>query len=396
MANDRPEPTGSTQRKLARTTRLSHVGTAGEELSGFVNPPVVHGSTVLFPDMDTARHGRQRYRYGRRGNPTNDALEALCSDLEGAEGTALFPSGASACAMALSAVTKAGDRVVVVDNVYNPTRAFSDNVLKRFGVEIVYVDPLDHDAIAESLRTPTAALFLEAPGSLTFEMPDVPAIAAMGKAAGAKVLIDNTWATPLFFRPLEHGCDLVIHAATKYFGGHSDLLLGTVSGNGEALKAVRDARGYWGIHVGPDDVYDTLRGMRTMDVRLQRHQHNARIVAEWLDANPKVKRVLYPALPSHPGHAIWARDYDGASGLFGFTVDGDQARADRLVDALSLFGIGYSWGGYESLATVPTVNACRSATMWPQDEWVVRLSIGLEDPADLIADLETGLAAMDA
>lgn len=384
---------GASRARRRLATALAHGGHDPMAFHGFVNPPVVHASTVLYRDVAATRTRTQKYTYGRSGTPTSDALCALVCELEGAERTVLAPTGLAACTVALAASVKAGDRVVVVDNIYAPTRTFCDGFLARFGVETTYVDPTNLAAFVAALDERVAAVFLEAPGSLTFEVPDIAAMAAAAKAVGATVIIDNTWATPLYFRPLEHGCDLSIQAATKYFGGHSDLLLGTVAGRGEAIERVRRTWDEWGEHVGPDDVFMTLRGMRTLDVRLERHQRNARIVAEWLSAHPRVHRVLYPALPDAPGHALWKRDFDGASGLFAFTLKGEsEDDAARIVDALRLFAIGYSWGGFESLVTLPPVNRVRSATRWPQDEPVVRLHIGLEDPADLVEDLDAALA----
>lgn len=391
-AQDAAAPAGSAPSAALRpATRLVRTGLAPHDFHGFVNPPVVHASTVLFPDVSASRAGAQRYTYGRSGTPTTDALIEIVNALEGSDDTVLAPTGLAACALALAAVTKAGDRILVVDNIYHPTRKFCDGFMARFGVATTYFDPLDIDAFARLLAEPVAAVFVEAPGSLTFEVPDVPALAALAKQAGAAVLMDNTWATPLYFKPLEHGCDLSIQAATKYFAGHSDLLLGTVAGNGEVIRAVRKVWDEWGQHVAPDDVFLTLRGMRTLDVRLERHRRNARLVAEWLDADPRVARVLYPALPGAPGHAVWKRDFCGATGLFAITLRASDAAAQRVVNSLELFGIGFSWGGFESLVTLPVVNTARSATRWPEDEQVVRLQIGLEDPADLIADLDRAL-----
>jgi cystathionine beta-lyase len=374
-------------------TTLVHGGLDPDGFHGFVNPPVVHASTVLFPDVETTRTRNQRYTYGRRGTPTTDALCDTVSQLEGAERTVITPSGLSACTVALAAVVGAGDRVLVVDNIYAPTRSFCDGFLKRFGVEAVYFDPLDRAAFDTLLETAPAAVFLEAPGSITFEMPDIPALTGAAKAAGATVLMDNTWATPLYFRPLEHGVDLSIQAATKYFGGHSDLLLGTVAGHGEAIAAVKRTWDEWGENVGPDDVFMALRGIRTLDVRLERHWRNALQIARFLDSDPRVSRVLYPALDGAPGHEIWARDFDGATGLFSVTFrEAPEESVAGFVDSLELFGIGYSWGGFESLATLQPVPRMRSATRWPQDEHVVRLHIGLEDPADLMEDLDRALA----
>jgi cystathionine beta-lyase len=387
-----PRDTRTTGRHR-RATTLVHGGHDPEDFHGFVNPPVVHASTVLFPDVAATRTRRQRYTYGRRGTPTTEALCDIVSALEGAEQTVLTPSGLSACTLPLAAVVGAGDHVLVVDNVYSPTRRFCEGFLTRFGVVTRYFDPMDLPAFEALLADGAAAVFLEAPGSLTFEVPDVPALAKAAKAAGATVLLDNTWATPLYFRPLEHGVDLSIQAATKYFGGHSDLLLGTVAGRGEAIARVRKAWDEWGESVGPDDVYMTLRGIRTLDVRLERHGKNALTLAERLSADPRVHRVLHPALPASPGHETWKRDFDGATGLFAITFKG---RPDEdvcaFVDSLELFGIGYSWGGFESLVTLQPVHTCRSATPWPEDEHCVRLQIGLEDPEDLWEDLEQALA----
>lgn len=382
------------RQSLRRATEIVHAGLDPRGFHGFVNPPVVHASTVLFPDVETLLSRGQKYTYGRSGTPTLDALVALVSALEGADSTVVCPTGLAACTLALGAVVEAGDHVVVVDNIYNPTRVFCDTVLTRYNVATTYVDPNDLEGLAQALRRKTAAVFLEAPGSLTFEMPDVPKMAAMAREAGAVSMIDNTWATPVFFRPLDHGVDLSIQAATKYFGGHSDLLLGTIAGNGELISKVRKYWDAWGMHVAPDDINLTMRGMRTLDVRLERHQRNARIVAEWLSAHPAVARVLYPALPDAPGHALWKRDFTGATGLFAITFEADDfAPVAKFINALELFGIGASWGGFESLVVPAQLGKSRSATKWPDNEHVVRLHIGLEDPDDLIADLDQALAS---
>ncbi|MEM8852685.1 MAG: cystathionine beta-lyase [Pseudomonadota bacterium] len=383
---------------LKPATILVRGGYNPADFHGFVNPPVIHASTVLFPNVEASQTRKsQRYTYGRRETPTNDALCDLVTELEGAAGTILASTGLAACTIPLAAVLKTGDRILMVDNVYHPTRQFCDGFLKRFGVTTVYFDPTDLETYRTLLAEPTAAVFLEAPGSLTFEVCDIPALAGLAKAAGAVTLMDNTWATPLYFRPLEHGCDISIQAGTKYFAGHSDLLIGTIACNDETLARVHRTWDEWGEHVAPDDVYATTRGIRTLDVRLARHQRNALRVAQRLAGDRRVYRVLHPALPDAPGHALWKRDFSGATGLFAITFkDTTNEMVSRFVDRLRLFGIGYSWGGYESLATVPIIDKWRTASTWPQDERVVRLSIGLEDPDDLIDDLMAALSVFDA
>ena len=377
-----------------RTTRLLHAGRDKALTGPFVNPPVVHASTVLFPTVDDMEHRRQRYVYGRRGTPTSDALEAAMNELEGAEGTVLCPSGLAAASVALLSCLSAGDRVLITDSVYGPVRHFADSTLTRLGIEVAYFEPTIGSAI-EPLFTPnTRAVYLESPGSLTFEMQDVPAIAEIAHRHGATVLFDNTWATPLYFRALDNGVDLSVISGTKYLGGHADVMIGTVAARGEALKKLKQLYGDMGLHVGPDDMYLALRGIRTMAIRLEQHARSAMAVAMWLQQRPEVTRVLYPALPSDPGHALWKRDMTGASGLFGVIFGGwSVAQAKRFVDHLELFGIGASWGGFESLATLPHLAGIRTARAWQAEGPLIRLHIGLEDPADLIADLEAGLTA---
>jgi cystathionine beta-lyase len=384
-------------RPLKPATKLVRSGRDKSLTGPFVNPPVVHASTVLFDSVDDMVHRRQRYVYGRRGTPTSDALEAAVSELEAAEGTILCPSGLAAAVTALLSCVSAGDRVLVVDTVYGPVRHFADTVLKRMGVETVYYDPALAAGIEDLFSANTTAVYLEAPGSLTFEMQDLAAVSAVARRHGATVLFDNTWATPLYFRPLEHGADLSIMAGTKYLAGHSDLMLGTVAGNGPSLKKLKDTHGAIGAHVGPDDMFLGLRGLRTLAVRLDRHQQSARIVAEWLAARPEVARILYPALPTDAGHELWKRDMTGASGLFGVILNGwSEAQAAALVDSLQLFGIGASWGGFESLAIVAHPKQIRTATVWEAEGPLLRLHIGLEDPGDLIADLEAAFATVSA
>ena len=383
--------------RLKASTRLLRSGRDKDLTGPFVNPPVVHASTVLFETVDDMTHRRQRYLYGRRGTPTSDALEAAVSELEGAEGAALFPSGLSAAATAILSCVASGDQILIVDSVYGPVRHFADTILKRMGVETVYYDPTLAAGIETLFTDNTTAVYLEAPGSLTFEMQDLVAVSAIAHDRGASVLFDNTWATPLFFRPLEHGADLSIVAGTKYLAGHADLMLGTVAASGEPLKQLKETHGALGVHVGPDDVFLGLRGLRTLAVRLDRHQKSAKIVAEWLAARSEVARVLYPALTSDPGHSLWKRDMSGATGLFGVVLNGwSEEQAKAFVDGLQLFGIGASWGGFESLAILAHTKTQRTATVWQAEGPLLRLHIGLEDPEDLIADLEAGFARVSA
>jgi cystathionine beta-lyase len=382
---------------LRPDTRLVTGGRDPASNHGFVNPPVYHVSTVLYPTADDFVHRRARYQYGRRGTPTTEALENALAELEGpaCAGVALLPSGLAAICVAILAVTRAGDHVLVTDNVYGPARRFCDTVLTRYGIETTYFDPFIGAGIGSLMRTNTRAVYTESPGSLSFEVQDVPAIAAAAHANGAAVLMDNTWASPLYFRCFEKGVDLAIQAGTKYIGGHSDLMLGTVAANEAHIASLRDIIRTLGHCVGPDDVYLGQRGLRTLSVRLERHQKSALAVARWLERRPEVARVIYPALESDSGHAIWKRDFSGASGLFSFIFKPvSQTAVHAFLDALTLFGMGASWGGYESLAIPFDCSDVRTATTWAPGGPAIRLHIGLEDVGDLIADLERGLAAL--
>ncbi|WP_336065470.1 cystathionine beta-lyase [Nitratireductor rhodophyticola] len=379
--------------KVGDNTRLAHIGNNPRAFYGFVNPPVVHASTVLFPDAETMASRNQKYTYGTRGTPTTDALAAAMNELEGAAGTVIVPSGLAAVTVPLLAFLSAGDHVLIVDSVYHPTRHFADTMLTRLGVEVTYYDPAVDAGIGALMQPNTKVVLTEAPGSGTFEMQDIPAIVEVAHRGGAIVMMDNTWATPLFFRPLDHGVDISIQAATKYPAGHSDILLGTVSANEACFERLLETHGALGICAAPDDVYQVLRGLRTMGVRLERHQQSALALARWLEGQKGVARVLHPALESHPGHTIWKRDFSGASGLFSIVLDGGgQTQAHAFLDALKYFGLGYSWGGYESLAVHVQLND-RTVAHAPKEGPVMRLQIGLEDVEDLKADLAGALAA---
>lgn len=374
-------------------TRLAHSGHDPHAYFGFVNPPVVHASTVLFPDAATMAGRSQKYTYGTRGTPTTDALCAAIDELEGSAGTILVPSGLAAVTIPLLAFLSAGDHVLIVDSVYAPTRTFANTMLKRLGVEVEYYDPLAGAGIAALMKPNTKVVFTESPGSNTFEMQDIAAIAAAAHAGGAVVMMDNTWATPLYFKALDFGVDVSIHAATKYPAGHSDVLLGTVSANAACWGRLHETFLTMGCCAAPDDVYQVLRGLRTMGVRLEHHRKSALEIAQWLEQTPGVARVLHPALESHPSHALWRRDFNGSSGIFSIVLDGGgQKEAHAFLDALKIFGLGYSWGGYESLA-VPVFLGDRTIATGPKEGPVIRLQIGLEDVADLKADIERGLAA---
>ncbi len=367
---------------------------------GVVNPPVWRASTVLYDsiaDMKARGHAtHDKLYYGRRGTPTVWALcDALTGMEPGAEGTLLYPSGVAAITSALLALLAPGDHLLMVDTAYEPTRQFCGGMLGRFGVETSYYDPLIGAGIAELIRPETKLIFLESPGSLTFEVQDVPAITRVARERGVVTMLDNTWATPLLFPALAHGIDVTMMSLTKYVGGHSDAMMGSLTATPALWPRLRKATYQLGQSVTADECALMLRGLRTLDVRLARHGENALAVAEWLAARGDVGRVLHPALPADAGHALWARDFSGASGLFGFTLRAaDDAARGRFIDALEHFGLGFSWGGYESLAVPADPATIRTATEWRDPDALVRLSIGLEDPADLIADLERGFAAM--
>ncbi|MGB6965400.1 MAG: cystathionine beta-lyase [Xanthobacteraceae bacterium] len=378
------------------------VVTAGRDPAsyyGFVNPPVYHASTVLYPNAEDFLAHRARYQYGRRGTPTTEALELALQELEGPQcaGVSLLPSGLAAISAALLAAVHAGDHILVTDSAYQPTRNFCEQVLKRLGVSTTYFDPLIGAGIVDLFKPNTRLVYLESPGSLTFEMQDTSAIAKAAHDKGALVLMDNTWATPLYFRPLDHGVDLAIQAGTKYIGGHSDVMLGTVSANAATMTALKTNVRLNGLCEGPDDVYLGLRGLRTLSLRLDRHFESGVAIGKWLEARPEVLRLLHPALPSHPQHALWKRDFTGACGLFSMVLKSvPQKAVYAFLDELELFGIGASWGGFESLAIPFDCSPIRTATKWAPGGPTVRFHIGLEDVADLCADLERGFAAMAA
>jgi cystathionine beta-lyase len=388
-----------TARPRGINTRLAHSGNDPHAYFGFVNPPVVHASTVLFSDaalMGSRHQGSQKYVYGTHGTPTTDALGSAIDELEGSAGTVAVPSGLAAVVLPLFAFLSAGEHALIVDSVYGPTRRFCDTVLKRMGVEVDYYDPMIGSDIAGLMKPNTRLVFTESPGSNTFEIQDIPAISAAAHAGGAVCVMDNTWATPIYFKALDHGVDVTVHASTKYPGGHSDLMLGTVSANEEYWPQLKQTFLTLGMCAGPDDVYQVLRGLRTMGVRLERHQNSALEIARWLEGKPGVARVLHPALESHPGHALWKRDFCGSSGLFSFALaGGGETEQLAFLDTLEIFGLGYSWGGYESLA-VPVFLGDRVIAKGPYDGPLIRLQIGLEDVDDLKADIERGLAAAQA
>lgn len=364
-----------------------------------VNAPVWRASTILYPDTAALKDGVKtnadgHWFYGRRGTPTQWSLTDALTELEpGAAGTMLYPSGAAAVSCALLAVLKPGDHVLMVDSVYDPTRRLCDAYLKPRGITTTYYDPLIGAGVEALIQPNTRAVFMESPGSLTFEVQDVPAIVAVAKKHGLITLIDNTWATPLYFPVIGLGIDLSIIACTKYIVGHSDVMIGSVTSAPSTWEALRLTAQVLGQTVSPDDAYLATRGLRTLDVRLARHRDSALEIAQWLSRQRQVERVLHPALPDCPGHAVFKRDFRGATGLFSFVLKDDSAAAAaKVVDALRHFGIGYSWGGYESLALPSEPARCRSATPWPGRS-IIRLNIGLEDTADLIDDLSQALSA---
>ncbi|WP_137133902.1 cystathionine beta-lyase [Rhizobium sp. FKY42] len=385
---------------LGISTRLVHLGNDPHSFHGFVNPPIVRGSTVLFPDCATMESRNQKYTYGTRGTPTTDALCEALNALEGAAGTVLVASGLAAITVPFLAFLSAGDHALIVDSVYGPCRHFCDTMLKRLGIEVEYYDPEIGAGIEGLIRPNTRLVHTEAPASNTFEMQDIRAISDSAHRHHCIVTMDNTWATPLYFRPLDFGVDVSIHATTKYPSGHSDIVMGSVSANAAAWPRLLEAQTTLGICGAPEDSYLILRGLRSMAVRLDHHQNSALSVARWLESMDAVECVLHPGLESFPGHEIWKRDFKGASGVFSFvlkaaTPDRFKPKAHAFLNALSLFGLGYSWGGYESLALHVNLND-RTIRKAPSAGPVIRLQIGLENIEDLKRDLEVGFRAAAA
>ncbi|MFN8926048.1 MAG: cystathionine beta-lyase [Rhodospirillales bacterium] len=376
-------------------TRLAHLGRDPSRQFGYVNPPVVRGSTWLAPGLagyeaNVAKQ-TEEYSYARIRNPTSSAFEQAVADLEGGHRAVVAPSGLSAITTAVLAFVKAGGHALVTDSVYYPTRRFFDGLAARFGVSVTYYDPAIGAGIAALMRPETTIVYVESPGSITFEMQDIPVIAAVAHARGAVVIHDGTWGTPLYFRSFEPGVDVSVHAATKYLVGHSDAMLGVVVCNAATFDRVKASAVGLGVCASPDDVFLGLRGLRTLGVRLERHWASGVELARWLETRPEVARVLHPALPSHPGHAIWTRDFRGACGLFGLVLRPVPSKAvEAMVDGLSLFGIGASWGGFESLILRSHPRAIRTAVPWAEEGTLLRIHVGLEDVDDLKADLAAG------
>jgi cysteine-S-conjugate beta-lyase len=383
----------------AKETRLLGAGRVPEANEGVVNPPVYHASTIIYPTLAALeaadRTPYEGTRYGRRGTPTTFALEEAVAELEGGFRSIAVPSGLAAITTSLLAFLKTGDHLLMVDTAYAPTRRFCDTVLAGLGIETSYYDPLAD--ITALLRPTTRVVFTESPGSLTYEVQDIPRLSAAARATGAVTMLDNTWSAGLLFAPFAHGVDVSIQAATKYIVGHSDVMLGTITTTEESFLRAKRAASFLGACAGPDDCYLALRGLRTLAVRLARHQETALTLARWLGQRPEVARVLHPAMPDCPGHDIWRRDFSGSNGLLSVVLhDVPKAALAAMLDGLELFAMGYSWGGYESLIVPFDPRHARTATPWTGGNTCLRLHCGLEDPGDLIADLEAGFARLAA
>lgn len=382
-------------------TRIVTAGRHPEQHFGAVNPPVYRASTIVRRSLAEWRDVRNRIFddvvYGRFGTPTTKAFEEAVAALENADRAVAVSSGMAACAAAILSVVKGGDHMLVPDNAYQPVRKLAENFLKPFGVETTYYDPAIGAGIADLIRDDTSLIWLEAPGSQTMEMQDIPAIAAVARERGIRTGIDNTWATPFFFKPLDYGVDLSVNAATKYLVGHSDAMLGVVSMRAELFEKVKITANSVGSCPGSEECYLGLRGLRTLAVRLKQHEANALRVAQWFQQRPEVNRVLYPALPDDPGHTLWKRDFSGASGLFSVILEpSSEAQIAAMVDDLEHFGLGASWGGYESLVLPFDPTGYRTVTEWRAAGPCLRFHVGLENPDDLIADLEAGFARLRA
>ena len=376
-------------------TIITHSGRHPFDNHGVVNPPVYHASTILFPTMEEYinRSETSRIRYGRRGTPTIFALEDALTELEGgpATGTTIVPSGLAAITMALMAFVETGDHILVTDNTYGPTRNFSTGKLSKIGVEAEFYDPAIGSDIERLIKPNTRLIWLESPGSQTFEMQDVSAITEVARTKGVKTMIDNTWSGGYYYKPLSHGVDVSVQAGTKYIVAHSDVMLGSITCNADTHEQVFTSSQSFGACSGPDDVYLALRGLRTMGVRMPRHHESGLKIARWLQERSEVIRVMHPGLPQDPNHDLWKRDFTGASGLFGFVVESaNPVKAAAMMDSLEYFGMGSSWGGFESLLIPASPEKNRTATSWNPGGFTMRMHVGLEDADDLIADLDSG------
>ena len=377
--------------KLSPETVLTHVGRHPEQVFGYVNTPVFRGSTVLFKTLDDLENYAHPYRYGRTGNPSSHAVESVVTELEGAAGTVLAPSGLAAISTALLSVVSAGDELLVSDSVYDPTRLFCAETLKRFGIETRFYDPRGTD-LASLITERTRAIFVESPGSLTFEVQDLPAIADLVRNRNIAIIVDNSWATPLFYQPLRLGADIVVHAGTKMFVGHSDAMFGTISATETYWPQVSRTHRLAGICASPDDCFLAARGLRTLAIRMREHEERALDLARWFEAQPTVRQVFHPGLQQHPDHAIWKRDFTGSGSLFSVLLEPAPREAvAAMVNNLELFGMGYSWGGYESLCLPIHPERNRTAIQWTAEGEMFRIHVGFEAVDDLKADMQAGL-----
>lgn len=386
---------------MKKDTQLVNAGRSAKWTQKMINPPVFRASTVVFDTVDEMKHAtRNRANqvpfYGRRGTPTTFAFADAMCEIEGGDGCAIYPCGTAAISSALLSFLKAGDHLLMVDTAYEPTRAFCDKMLANLGIETTYYDPMIGDQLETLIKDNTKVLFLESPGSLTMEIQDVPTLAKIAHQHDMVVILDNTWASPINFKPFEHGVDISIQAATKYIVGHSDVMLGTATANAAHWPQLRENSYLLGQCTSPDDIYQAMRGLRTLGVRMRQHQENALTVARWLQQRDDVSQILHPAFEDCPGHEHWKRDFTGANGLFSFVLKaGNQQGLIAMLDGMKHFKMGYSWGGYESLILpVNGLDYLRTATQWQGSGPVIRLHIGLEDTEDLIKDLDAGLARL--
>lgn len=389
--------------KHHQATQIVSLGRDKKWTKGVINPPVFRASTIVFETMDEMRHAAKNKTngemfYGRRGTPTHFAFQAAIAELEGGVGTALYPSGAAAISAALLSFLKTGDHLLMVDSVYEPTRDLCTHILGGFGIETTYYDPLIGAGICDLIRPNTKVLFLESPGSITMEVQDVPTLCRIAHEHGLITMLDNTWASPINSKPFEMGVDISIQAATKYIVGHSDVMIGTATANEKYWPQLREHSYLMGQTTSPDDVYLAARGLRTLGVRMAQHEKNALQVANWLKNRPEVDHLRHPAFETCPGHEFFKRDFSASNGLFSFILkQGDADAVTALVENMSHFKMGFSWGGYESLILgIFGIEKIRSATKWDASKPLIRLHIGLEDPADLIADLSAGFERFNA